>query len=237
MPDTAGLEAGREALRRFLVGEDDLSSMLTRISLIAVETIQDADLASITMLNARSEPTTPTFTDKVALELDQVQYALDDGPCLAALRHQGCEHVETDRDQRWPKFSSVAAEHGIREVLSTPLIDREAVKGALNLYSRSGFAPLATKTAGLFADQLGVAAANAALYVENSLLATQLKQAMEFRSVIEQAKGILMAQQRCGPIEAFDVLVRASQNQNRKLREIAAEIVERYTQQSAAPAG
>jgi GAF domain-containing protein len=231
MPDSAGLEAGREALRRFLVGEDDLSSMLTRITLIAIETIPDADLASITMLNARGEPTTPTFTDKTALELDKVQYALNDGPCLAALRHQGVEHVQTASDRRWPTFSAAAAERGIREVMSTPLIDREAVKGALNLYSRSGFAPRASQTAGLFADQLGVAAANAARYVENTLMATQLKQALEFRGVIEQAKGILMAAQNCGPLDAFDILVRASQNRNRKLRDIALEIVERYADQ------
>lgn len=231
MPDSAGLEAGREALRRFLVGDDDLSSMLARISLIAIETIPDADMASITMLNARGEATTPTFTDKAALELDQVQYALDDGPCLASLRHQGVEQVETASDRRWPTFSAAAVARGIREVMSTPLIDRESVKGALNLYSRSGFAPLATKTAGLFADQLGIAAANAAIFVQNSLMADQLKHAMEYRGVIEQAKGILMAQGRCGPMEAFDILVSASQNQNRKVREIAVEIVERYSHQ------
>ena len=38
-----------------------------------------------------------------------------------------------------------------------------------------------------------------------------------------------MAAQRCGPDAAFEILVRASQNQNRKLRAIASEIVERYT--------
>ena len=52
---------------------------------------------------------------------------------------------------------------------------------------------------------------------------------MESRAVIEQAKGILMAAQRCSPDAAFQILVRASQNQNRKLRAIASEIVERYT--------
>ncbi len=50
---------------------------------------------------------------------------------------------------------------------------------------------------------------------------------MESRAVIEQAKGILMQAQGCDPDEAFQILVRASQNQNRKLRAIAAEIVTR----------
>jgi AmiR/NasT family two-component response regulator len=44
--------------------------------------------------------------------------------------------------------------------------------------------------------------------------------------VIEQAKGIIMAQQRCGPEEAFEVLRRASQQANVKLHVLAAQLVE-----------
>ena len=44
--------------------------------------------------------------------------------------------------------------------------------------------------------------------------------------VIEQAKGVLMAQQRCGPDEAFDLLRRASQRANVKVSVLAAQIVE-----------
>ena len=43
---------------------------------------------------------------------------------------------------------------------------------------------------------------------------------MQSRAAIEQAKGILMAAQRCGPDRAFEILVRASQRENRKLRDI-----------------
>jgi hypothetical protein len=57
-----------------------------------------------------------------------------------------------------------------------------------------------------------------------------LKKAMESRATIEQAKGILMAAEHCTPDEAFDMLTRASQRQNRKLALIAADIVERTTQ-------
>jgi len=44
--------------------------------------------------------------------------------------------------------------------------------------------------------------------------------------VIEQAKGIIMVQQRCGPEEAFDLLRRASQRTNVKVHVLAARIVE-----------
>jgi AmiR/NasT family two-component response regulator len=65
--------------------------------------------------------------------------------------------------------------------------------------------------------------------VERVLVAEQLEQALASRAVIEQAKGILMGAQRCDSDTAFRMLVRASQTQNRKLRDIAAEIVSRYS--------
>ena len=52
-----------------------------------------------------------------------------------------------------------------------------------------------------------------------------LRRAMESRAVIEQAKGIIIAATGCDPDQAFDVLVRQSQHENRKVAEIAAELV------------
>jgi GAF domain-containing protein len=229
MPEcpTPALDDGREALRRFLVGEDDLTSMLTKVALLSADAIPGTDMTSITML-LRDEPHTPAYTDKRALELDQVQYALGDGPCLSALRHQGVEQVATATDDRWPTFSSEAQNRGVTSVLSAPLTDGETAKGALNLYSQSGFDEDAPALACLFADQLGLAAANVALFAEGATMADHLRSAMESRATIEQAKGILMGAQRCGPEQAFDILRRASQGQNRKLRDIATEIVDRY---------
>ena len=48
---------------------------------------------------------------------------------------------------------------------------------------------------------------------------------LESLPVIEQAKGILMAQRRCGPDEAFELLRRASQRANVKVHVLAAQIV------------
>ena len=226
----SGVEGGREALRRFLAGEDSLESMLERVAVIATDTVPGCDLASITILK-RGTPTTPVFTDKVALDLDETQYETGDGPCLSAMRHRGMEEVVIGSDDRWPSFAAAAGKLGVRSVLSVPLGDSETVLGALNLYSRSsaGYDDDARAVAGLFSDQVGVAAANASAYVEAYELSKQLQEAMESRAVIEQAKGILIAAQRCTAEEAFEILRRASQSQNRKLRAVATEIVERHT--------
>ena len=64
----------------------------------------------------------------------------------------------------------------------------------------------------------------AALYAGAVEEVSQLQEAMSSRAVIEQAKGIIMAERRCDPDEAFSVLVRASQDSNRKVRDVAADL-------------
>jgi AmiR/NasT family two-component response regulator len=68
--------------------------------------------------------------------------------------------------------------------------------------------------------------ANAALYTSTAELVKQLQTAMQTRGVIEQAKGILMAKHRYSGEQAFRDLAKASQHSNRKLRDIAQEIVD-----------
>jgi hypothetical protein len=52
-----------------------------------------------------------------------------------------------------------------------------------------------------------------------------LRTALESRAVIEQAKGIIMAATSCDPHRAFDTLVRQSQHENRKLHQVAEDLV------------
>ncbi len=61
-----------------------------------------------------------------------------------------------------------------------------------------------------------------------------LRTALAGRAVIDQAKGIVMAALHCSEEQAFRALVEQSQRQNRKLREIATELVE--VQQRRRPA-
>ncbi|MGH3745491.1 MAG: ANTAR domain-containing protein, partial [Mycobacteriales bacterium] len=71
-----------------------------------------------------------------------------------------------------------------------------------------------------------VALANAHLYETTSALAAQMADAMSSRAVIEQAKGVVIAQQHVDADEAFAILSRASQAANRKLRDIAQAVVD-----------
>ena len=70
---------------------------------------------------------------------------------------------------------------------------------------------------------------NAGLYFTATTRADQLAEALRSRAVIDQAKGILMGARRCTAEEAFDILVRLSQQSQRKLRDVAQALVAETT--------
>jgi AmiR/NasT family two-component response regulator len=78
-----------------------------------------------------------------------------------------------------------------------------------------------------FARHAAIVLANAQVYWDARQLSENLEQALHSRSTINYAIGILIRAGAGGrsPEEAFQILVRASQRENRKLRDIAAEIV------------
>jgi transcriptional regulator with GAF, ATPase, and Fis domain len=105
---------------------------------------------------------------------------------------------DTAERARWPRFESKAASHGIGSCLALPLIADGKPVGALALALRlSSYAALTD----------------------------QLRSSVASRTVIDQAIGVIMAQERCGQVRAFSLLRSASQNRNVKLRDIAAAIV------------
>jgi GAF domain-containing protein len=184
--------------------------------------------ASITLIED-TDATTPAFTGKVALELDETQYSLGYGPCLAAAEVGQLVAVpDLVIESRWPQFARDALDKGVGSTLSVPLPIQQRVVGALNLYAA---APCAfdsdveqlTKHFGAYA---AVAITNTNLYLSAWQRAEQLTTAMKSRAVIEQAKGMLMAQRKCDADEAFDLLVKLSQQTGRKLHAVAAALVE-----------
>lgn len=224
------LAARRAELVGLLQEEESWEETLQRLATLACATIPRCSAGSVTLWR-EGQPYTVVSTDDLAQEVDNAQYETLEGPCLDASRY-GETYVVRDMaaESRWPVFASVANRKGIRSSLSLPLAVRGAPIGALNLYSEEhdGFAD-ATEIGRLFAGQAGVAIANAQVYRASRSVAEQLQEAMDSRAVIEQAKGVLMAEQGCTPEEAFALLRTASQRENVKLRDIAQRIVEGQT--------
>jgi GAF domain-containing protein len=217
--------AGVSGLSHFVVPSEDLDSTLQRVADLSLQEIEDCDMAGITLLRD-GKPVTAVFTDPEAPEIDTAQYSSGSGPCLDAFRTGVVLQIaDTTTEPRWPEFCTQASAAGIRSTLSLPLVVGDGALGALNLYSYkpNGFDD---HTTGLvFAAQAAVVLANSQAYWAAHHLSGQLEIALTSRAAIEQAKGILMATHRCSPDAAFQMLRTESNSTNRKLREVAADVI------------
>jgi transcriptional regulator with GAF, ATPase, and Fis domain len=210
-----------------MLAEESLDTVLARVMSLATATIEVTDFGGVSLLRER-RVTTAAVTDDRTNELDAVQYRLDEGPCLQAIRDSRTYGIpDTFGEQRFPRFASEAATHGVRSTLSLPLLVKHKAVGALNLYSlrSESFNEHHYREGQYLAERVAVSVANAAFVDATTQLVTQLNMALASRAVIEQAKGILMAREKCSADDAFDILRRASQHRNRKLREIAEDLV------------
>jgi GAF domain-containing protein len=165
---------------------------------------------------------TPAATDERAAQCDSLQYALREGPCIDVVRtHTVVQADGLAADVRWPRLAPRAALLGVSSVLALRLFTRRETLGALNLYSRARHAfDESARVTGL------IFASHAAVALSNARTKAQLEEAVRSRTVIGQAQGILMERDRLTAEEAFDVLRRASQTLQMKLRHVAERIVQ-----------
>jgi GAF domain-containing protein len=225
--DPDGLDNAVRTLSRLLLAEEPFDATLGRVAGLACRTLDACDMASVTMIDG-GRPSTPAPTDPLAQELDIIQYRSDHGPCLEAYSvRRVVRGTVPGSAERWPEFIAAAGKAGVRSVLAVPLVVGDRPVGALNLYSQTAesFDREDEERAVLFSEQAAVACANAEVYWRTYSLTEHLREALESRDVIGQAKGILMARRGCTPDAAFELLRQASQQRNTKLRDIAEQVV------------
>jgi GAF domain-containing protein len=209
-----------------LLNEESLDATVQRVTELAQRAIPECEHASITR-SGRNGAYTANTTSTVASDIDHAQYASNRGPCLDALREQRKVIVaRTAEPGDYEEFGRCAIERGVRSSLSLPLAVRGEAVGALNLYAHheNGFAA-GTEIAEAFGQQVAVAISAANLHEQTRELVVGLRHALDTREVIGQATGILMATEHLTRDAAFAKLVKASQHMNRKLRELADELV------------
>ncbi|HUQ40039.1 MAG TPA: GAF and ANTAR domain-containing protein [Acidimicrobiales bacterium] len=208
-----------------LLAEESLDSVLERIARAVVAAIPACDSCGVSVVEPDGSFSIGT-SDPWAESLDRLQYSLDDGPCLHAFRSGDRTLVEDPTDGRWPRFVRAAARLGLRSVFSEPLSVRGARVGVMNLYSRG--APFERSDADPVASLAApatIALVNMQALLEERARVAHLGVALESRDQIGQAKGILMVREGLGPDAAFELLRRASQTENRKLRDVAEDVV------------
>ena len=229
MEPSADMAAAVGKAARRLTTEYDLESTLQSIVTAAAASLPGINHAGITLAHRDGRFETLAASDQLVRDLDALQHEFDEGPCVYAIEVEQVVTVNHLRhDQRWPRFAPRAVALGIKSQMGLSLHADEQKLGGLNLYSTESevIDPDAQHLAELFA-------AHAALALGFVRRKEEFHTALATRKTIGQALGILMERYGIGQDQAFAFLTRESSTTNRKLRDIAAELVQEVDTRAA----
>lgn len=207
---------------RELNAQEDPPHTLATIVAITPEFFDSCDYVGVSVVE-RGRVHTPAATNEKLRELDESQFDLGQGPCRDAIRNHPTVLVhDLASDSRWPEWGhAMVAELGIRSSLSFRLFTRRHDSwGALNVYSTR---PNAFSDEDVLHGQ--TIAAMCAVVLARSIHDDQLATALQSRTVIGQALGMVMERYSLDEDTAFNVLRRIASQHNLKLRDLATRVV------------
>lgn len=238
-------EAGRAAPRRdreravtssfvSLAGRlaqgDDAVDLLAELTADCAELL-DIDSAGLLLANTRGVLNLLAASSEASRDLELLQLQSEEGPCLDCYRDGAAITVPDLRQeaQRWPRFTTAAAEAGFVSVHAVPMRLRNRRLGALGLFG--------TKAGKLNDDDLslGQALADVASIslvqdraaADGKSVTDQLQKALNSRMVLEQAKGLLAQQGDLDMPEAFAAIRRFAHDRGERLTDVARALVSR----------
>ena len=210
-------------LARELQSHESERGTLQAVCELAKELLK-ADHAAFTALKHGRFRTVASTSD-VPRTVDEIQYQLDEGPCVDAIE-ENTTFLTDDlgADSRWPRFGPHAVDRtGIRSMLSHRVFVEGDILGALNLY--------ATRPGAFGEDQRAMGA----VFATHAALAMQavraqdrarhLAVALESNRRIGTAIGVLMVRHQWREGEAFDAMRKYSQDNNIRLADVAERVV------------
>ena len=211
---------------RSLQGESSPQDTMDLAVALAVEVVPDAEDAAISLVHRSRVVDTLAATSDRALRIEQIQYELGEGPGLSAIWDEDVvSSPDLELEDRWGEWARRAVrETEIRSLLAFRLFTQKNRVGALTLYATQPHAFTGTDV------DSGISlAAHTAIAVATARHEEDLHIALDSRSLIGQATGILMERYDIDAVRAFAVLRRISMQANVKLREVAAELVRTRT--------
>jgi GAF domain-containing protein len=202
-----------------------LEGTLEAIAQTARDAVPGFDHVGVSVVRGDGTVTTMASTGKLVRDMDTLQYELDQGPCLDAMRRDALVLVEDlpTHAQNWPTYAPRASEAGVRAQMGVPLHSNDETLGGLNFYSTAGdtIHSGAPQRAELFATHAAIALAQAR-HVDVS-------EAVAAHHYIRQAVGILMERLQITEDRAMYYLVRVATVAELKIQDVAREIVHEAT--------
>jgi hypothetical protein len=176
--------------------ESTVRAKLEAAAQLAAGIVPGCDSVSIAIV-LEGQVYTAAVTDRIALEVDLIQYRFGEGPCLDVLEG-GPVRVDLIDDQRYQRFAPGAMDAGVLAVLSIPCWSGDRVVGSVNLYSRQagGFDdPASEPTAAPFAAYAAEVIGESQVLAAAISLVDAAASRMEEASIVNQAIGIVAARE------------------------------------------
>jgi hypothetical protein len=216
------------ALRATLPQDGDLLTGLQRVT-EATRAVVGVDGTGLTLAHEDGQPRWVAVSDAAMELLEQVQHDFGEGPCLLAYAEDRVVAVEDLRSERvWDRLAAVLAQLRVCGVLSVPVRLASQPVGTLNVYATQprAWSPEEVEALGAFAVVTAeLVRAGVELAVRDAEVA-QLRRALTSRVWIEQAKGVLVATQGVTPDEAFQQLRTRARSSQRRVADLAQEVVQ-----------
>lgn len=218
-------------LSDMLVVGQPVDTILLRVAQSVKDRIDAVVDVSVSIIDAAGFRTV-VFTGALAIELDEVQYALKSGPCLDAASTERTVVVNTRSDTVYPTFSQAAYRQGVRHTLSIGLPTADRSAAGLNIYATSleGFDHHTLTLARAFANYAAVAIGRAAGPAD-AVFQGQWQAALASRASVDRAVLTIVTEKACTREQALQQLLDTARSQGRRLLELASSVAHDYPPQ------
>jgi hypothetical protein len=211
-----------------LVADFDIIEFLDRLAARCSELLS-VSAAGILLVDHHGTLNLVAASSEQARLIELVQLQNLEGPCLDAYTSGRPVQYADLRDggSPWPKFATAALDGGYLSVQALPMRLRDTTLGAVNLFSQNT-GPVDDDTLVLgqaLADAATIGILHQRALAQQELVTEQLQSALNSRILIEQAQGYVSHSLSITVDEAFEVLRTHSRSANRRMTDVAADVV------------
>ena len=217
-------------LEDLTMNNQKLEDFVENLTAVAANRVNcdSSETACCITINRRKKHPIKAWSAPLARSLDQLEDKFKQGPNLTAMAEQRTVHApDLTGDERWPRLARSATERGIRSCLSIPLDVEGPSRAVISLtaVTSDAFSPNDVYAAEAFVEQASKMLRSALRITELTESVQDLYAALEHRTVIDTALGVVMGQNQCDHDTAFNILRRAASSRNVTLRDLAASVV------------
>jgi GAF domain-containing protein len=222
MPESS---SSAEAFGRLALELHDLGGVEETVEAVVEYALQAVwcDYAGVVLIGPGQRPEVMALTDSKVAELYRQQIRAGTGPLISAIKQSEAVLIpDVLTECRWSReWAAQLLRAGVRSVIHLPLMSGGHPSAVLSLYS--------ARPEAFTADDVAVAhilARHAAVAIASARREANMVTAVDARKLVGQAMGILMERYNLDADRSFEVLKRYSQATNRKLRDVAQELID-----------